>query len=187
MKNLFTAGFILAITTLACNDAADTTTTAADSSATDTVLVDHITTETKTAVLIPENPEAMLLYNIAESMYGDIALLQQGYNKATTGSIKILAKKFETEQDQLLGELKALSTKKGWPLPTGASVADQEMLGTLGGLDIPTYEKEWRAAVRNRLESNLKKLQIAKPEDEEVKIVAAKMVIKLKELIASIK
>jgi len=187
MKKILAAGFILAMTTLACNDASNTPPPPEDSRMTDTGLMDHITTETKTAVVIPANPDARLLYDIVEGMHGDIALLQQGYNKTTTASIKTLTKKLETQQEQLLEELEALNTKKAWPLPAGTSAADQEMLGTLGGLDMPTYEKEWRAAVRNRLEGHIKKLQTAKPEDEEVKVAVAKAASKLKEMFTNIK
>jgi len=187
MKKIFAAGFILAMTILACNNASDTTASPKDSSTTDTGLADHITTETKTAVVIPGNPEARLVHDIMESVYGDIALMQQGYNKTTTPSVKARAKKGETGSTALLEELKALHTKKGWPLPSGLSVADQEMLGALGGLDIPTYEKEWRTALRNRLESNIKKLQTAKTEDAEVKAAVTNAVSKLKGMLANLR
>jgi hypothetical protein len=187
MKKIFATGFILAMTTLACNDASNIPSPQEDSSMTDTGLMDHITTETKTAVVIPGSRDAQLVYDIVEGMHGDIALLQQGYNKTTTASIKIRAKKLETQENQLLEELEVLHTKKAWPLPAGVSVADQEMLGTLGGLDIPSYEKEWRDAVRNRLEGHIKKLQTAKPEDEEVKVAVVNAALKLKEMLTNIK
>ena len=131
--------------------------------------------------------DAKLVYELVESMNGGIALMEQAETKATTPGVKALAKKLDTEHSALTNDLKELATKKGWALPAGESEKDMKKRDDLGKEEVAEYEKDWLEALKDRHETNIKKLEDAKPTDADLKAAGEKGLPKLKALLADIK
>ncbi len=113
--------------------------------------------------------------------------MKQAQQKATTPDVKSLAKKLETEHKKLTDELIALAGKKGWTVPSGPSDEDsktiQDMTAEQNAAD---YEKKWLSTLKDKHETNIKKLEDAKSADADLKAAGEKAVPKLHELLSSI-
>ncbi|NIJ52830.1 DUF4142 domain-containing protein [Dyadobacter arcticus] len=127
-----------------------------------------------------------LVYDLVESMYGGIAVMKQGEEKATSPAVKALAIKLVKEHTKLTDDLKALATKKNWTLPRGESTDDKEKRDDLAEKTGNDYEKAWLEALADRHETNAKKLEDAKPEDADLKMAGEKGLPKIKELLGNI-
>lgn len=188
VKNLGLA-VIIAASVSACNDSA-TNTSGKDSlsaSSTDnatpttTTPADNTTTNTE-----PQSDDAKLVSELVESMYSGIAVMQQGQTKATSPSVKALAKKLETEHTKLTEDLKALAAKKGWTMPTCENADDAKKREDLAKETGAEYDKDWLEALKDRHETNIKKLEDSKTTDPDLKAAAAKGLPKLHELLGNI-
>jgi|GEM_PF-1980067 len=131
--------------------------------------------------------DAKLVYDLVESMYAGIALMKQGETKATDPGVKALAKKLDTEHSALTKDLKDLATKKGWTLPSGETESDIKKREDMGKEEVAAYQKDWLESLKDRHETNIKKLENAKPADADLKAAGEKGLPKLKELLAAIK
>ena len=166
----------------ACNDSATTPTTG------DSLKKDTMSTTPTTPNNNPpaQSDDAKLAYELIESMYSGIAVMKQGQQQATSPAVKALGKKLETEHTKLTEDLKALATKKGWTIPTGESADDMKKREDLAKETGTNYDKDWLAALKDRHETNIKKLEDHKTTDPDMQAAAAKGLPKLKELLASI-
>ncbi|MEJ7912775.1 MAG: DUF4142 domain-containing protein, partial [Chitinophagaceae bacterium] len=170
---------------ISCNDGRETSggndrTTIRDS-------MDSNNTDTTTAANTgAQNGDSKLVSELIESMYGGIALMQQGQEKAITPAVKSLAKKLETAHTALTNDLKDLVAKKGWTLPSGESADDIKTRTDMADDEAAEYEKEWLKALEDRHETNIKKLENANTQDADLQALSAKGLPKLKELLSSI-
>lgn len=175
---LVTAGMI------GCNDAA-TTAEKKDSmgTTTDPMTTEPAANENKTE----QSDDGKLVTELIESMNGGIALMQQGQTKATAQPVKDLAKKLETEHTKLTDDLKALAIKKGYTVPTSASADDTKMKDDMADDDVADYQKEWLSALKDKHETNIRKIEDSKTTDPDLQALAAKGLPKLRELLNNIK
>lgn len=133
-----------------------------------------------------QTDDANLVSELVQSMYGGIALMKQGQQKATAQPVKDLAKKLETEHTKLTDELKALGAKKGWTLPSAESDADMKKREDMADDEVDAYQKEWLSLLKDRHETNIGKLERHKTTDPDLQAASAKGLPKLKELLADI-
>lgn len=185
MKNILNLGLaLLAVVSLSnCSNSAKTS-SEIDSISADSAMEVKQDSVADTADAQGDDPK--LVYELVESMYGGIAVMKQGEEKATTPSVKALAAKLATEHTKLTEDLKALATKKNWALPVGESIDDKgkrEELAKKTGTD---YEKAWLEALADRHKTNIGKLESAKPNDPDLKLAGEKGLPKIKALLAEI-
>ena len=133
-----------------------------------------------------QGDEPKLVYDLVESMYGGIAVMKQGETNGASPAVKKLAAKLDKEHTKLTDDLKALATKKGWALPTGESMDDKEKRDDLAKKTGNDYDKAWLEALADRHETNIKKLEDAKPNDPDLKMAGQKGLPKIKELLSEI-
>lgn len=178
----------LAFIYMSCGDNSDNSTqTGTDSLAkTDTVQTAPVSTSGVT-----QDPstdaDGKLVYELVESMYAGIALMKDGTTKGKDVAFKELANKLVTEHTKLTKELETLSNKKNWKLPPGEPVADMQKRETMLKEDVDQFQKDWLQSLRERHETNIGKLENAKPSDADVKAAGEKGLPKIKELLSNIK
>lgn len=183
MRNVGMALFITAGLS-ACNSSASTTAENKDSLAQDntSTATGQMAGDSTTA----QSDDAKLVSELVESMYGGIALMKQGEQKATAKPVKDLAMKLDKAHTALTNDMKALAVKKGWSLPAGESSDDMKKREDMGKEDVADYQKDWLKALKDRHETNIKKLEDSKTTDPDLKAAAAKGLPKLHELLSSI-
>ncbi len=188
MKKKIVKNFVVATVLLAgfsCNDGTETAENNDNSSLQDSMG----TNTTRTASPETNNAEiddAELVSELIKSMYGGIALMQQGQKKATTPAVKNLAKQLETAHTSLTNDLKDLVAKKGWLFPSGESEDDIKKRNDMGDDEVAEYEKEWLKALEDRHETNIKKIENSNTQDADLQALSAKGLPKLKELLGNI-
>lgn len=191
MKNIirpFLGCMLSASLFISCSDS----TTKTETGSTDTTATTEAITSKDTASAVSsdtalQNQDAKLVFELTESMYAGIALMKDGVKKATNPAVSALAKKLVAEHTKLTKDLEVLSKKKGWPLPAGEPAADAEKRDEMGKENIAQFEKDWLAALRDRHETNIGKLEDAKPVDPDVKAAGEKGLPKIQELLGNIK
>ncbi len=133
------------------------------------------------------SPDASLVYQLVESMYGGIAVMKDGATKATNPSVKSLAQKLEITHTKLTNELKALAAKKNWKLPAGESAADMSTRADMAKMAPAEYEKAWLVALADRHQTNVAKIEAAHPVDADLKAARTKGLPVLKGLLTDIR
>lgn len=185
-KNIKNFGIALLVTAgmSACNDSANKTAENMDGDTSNSMsgTSGQMTTE-NTA----QSDDAKLVSELVESMHGGIALMQQGQQTATSPAVKNLAKKLETEHTGLTNELKELAAKKGWSVPASASSDDMKKMEDMADDNVNDYQKEWLEKLKDRHETNIKKLENSKTTDPDLQAASAKGLPKLRELLGNIK
>jgi len=174
----------------ACNNADKTTT----SGSTDTSAVAATSTtnnmpgaDTTTAISTTQTADAMLVSDLIGSMTAGIAVMKLGEQKATDPAVKALATKLTTTHTKLNDELKALAAKKGWSVPQSETPDDIQKREAMANEEVPAFQKQWLAALRERHETNIGKLESAQPMDADVKAAGEKGLPVIKSLLADIK
>lgn len=181
---IFGLALLVATGITACNNASTTT----ENKDTLTKTTEPIATEsTMNENKTEQSDDGKLVTELIESMNGGIALMKQGQTKATAKPVKDLAKKLETEHTKLTNDLKALATKKGYTIPASASAEDTKMQEDMADDDVADYQKEWLSALKNKHETNIKKIEDSKTTDPDLKALADKGLPKLRELLNNIK
>lgn len=177
----FVAGALVIAISASCTGSTENAQeTTADSSGITSMASDSVTS-------MSQDPDAKLVYELIESMYAGIALMKDGEKKATNSSVKTLAAKLVTEHSKLTKDLEALSAKKNWPLPSGEPSADRQKREEMGKEEVSKFQKDWLAALRDRHETNIAKLENASPSDPDVKAAGEKGLPKIKMLLSNIK
>lgn len=82
--------------------------------------------------------------------------------------------------------MKDLATKKGWSVPASASSGDTKMREDMADDDADDYQKQWLKELKDKHETNIKKLENSKSTDPDVQALAAKGLPKLRELLSNI-
>ncbi|WP_221393743.1 DUF4142 domain-containing protein [Dyadobacter sp. NIV53] len=182
VKNLGLALFVICSLTY-CTSKKDT---AGEQDSTSAVEATEDTQEMAEDSAKAEGDDPKLVYDLVESMYGGIAVMKQGEEMASSPAIKALAKKLDMAHTKLTEEMKALAMKKNWTLPTGESVDDKEKRDDLAKKTGSDYDKAWLDALEDRHETNIGKLEKAKPEDADLKMAGEKGLPKIKELLSEI-
>jgi putative membrane protein len=184
----FATGVLLTVISVSCNNssenAKDTTTDSSVNTTSATTSTAPVSAPTDS---MSQNPDAKLVYELTESMYAGIALMKDGEQKATNPAVKALAAKLVTEHSKLTKDLEALSAKKGWPLPSGEPSADMQKREAMNKEEVAQFQKDWLTSLRDRHETNIGKLENAKPSDPDVKAAGEKGLPKIKELLGDIK
>lgn len=183
---LFTAAVVLSLFSTSCSDGSEKANDSSKDSSVNTA-DENRPSVSSSADVISQNPDAKLIYELEESMYAGIALMKEGERKATDPTVKSLATQLVTEHSKLTTELEALSTKKSWPLPAGEPASDMQKREAMAKEDVSEFQKDWLAALRDRHETNIRKLENAQPSDPDVKAAGEKGLPKIKELLGKIK
>jgi len=185
MKNMLNLGLaLLAVVGLSSCSNSEKTGSEIDSLSADSAM--EVTQDSVADTAKAQGDDPKLVYELVESMYGGIAVMKQGEEKATTPAVKALATKLATEHTKLTEELKTLATKKNWTLPVGESIDDKgkrEELAKKTGTD---YDKAWLEALADRHKTNINKLENAKPTDPDLKTAGEMGLPKIKALLADI-
>lgn len=185
-RTLFCSSLIAVL--MSCNNSSDSTTsTDMDSSASTATTTTPPADNAPATDSLSSNPDAKLVYELEESMYAGIALMKEGVKKGTNPAFKGLASKLVTEHTKLTKELEDLSKKKNWPLPAGEPSADMQKRESMVTEDVAQFQKDWLQSLRDRHETNIGKLEDAKPSDLDVKAAGEKGLPKIKELLGNIK
>jgi len=143
--------------------------------------------DTAPAVNATQSADAMLISDLVGSMTAGIAVMKLGEQKATDPAVKALATKLTTTHTKLNDELKALAAKKGWTVPQSETPADVQKREAMANEEVPAFQKDWLAALRERHETNIGKLENARPTDADVKAAGEKGLPVIKSLLADIK
>jgi putative membrane protein len=185
MKNILNLGLALVFagSLVSCSNS-EKTASEKDSLSTDSAMEE--TQEVVSESADAQGDDAKLVYELVESMYGGIAVMKQGEEKATTPSVKALATKLVTAHTKLTEELKALATKKNWTLPVGESTDDKAKREDLAKKTGTDYEKAWLEALADRHKTNIGKLEDAKPVDADLKAAGAMGLPKIQALLKDI-
>ena len=178
------SALLLACSVFACNDGDSTTAEINASAIKDSV--NNTTNQVSNENTSVQTGDAKLLSELIESLYGGIALMKQGRQKATTPAVKELAEELEKDHTVLTEELKALVAKKGWTLPAGESADDRQKREGMADDQVADYEEEWVSALKDRHETNIKKIENFKSTDADLQVLGARGLPKLRELLVNI-
>lgn len=129
-----------------------------------------------------QSEDAVLVYELIESMYAGIALMKQGQTKAVNEQVRTLAKKLESEHTTLTNNLEQLARKKGWDVPTSAAQKDEDKLEDMEEKDGESYDKKWLKLLRKRHKTNIGKIEDSQTDDPAMQAMAAEGLPKLRAL-----
>ena len=133
-----------------------------------------------------QSADKKLVFELIESMYAGIALMMQAQQKKLSPDVLDLAEKLETTHTKLTEELKMYASGQGWLIPAGELEKDIEVRQSMAKEDNNTYQQHWLAALRNRHETNIAKLENAKPTDPKLESMGKKGLSTLKDLLSDI-
>jgi putative membrane protein len=185
MKNIFNLGLTL-VTVISLSSCSNSEKTGSEKDSLSADSAMEVTQDSVADSASMQGDDPKLVYELVESMYGGIAVMKQGEEKATTPSVKALATKLATEHTKLTEELKALATKKNWTLPVGESTDDKSKREDLAKKTGTDYDKAWLEALADRHKTNIGKLEDAKPTDPDLKAAGQMGLPKIKALLADI-
>ncbi len=130
--------------------------------------------------------DQQLASELIESMYAGIALMGQAQHKAMSKDALDLAEKLQKTHTKLTEELKMYESDQGWLIPAGEKDEDVNKRQEMAKKNGEEYEQAWLSALRDRHETNIRKLEIAEPEDPKLKRMGEKSLSTLKDLLSDI-
>ncbi len=145
-----------------------------------------MTNNNETLERATQSADQKLISELIESMYGGIALMAQAQHKSMARDAIDLAEKLQKSHTKLTEELKMYESDQGWLIPAGETNEDVENRQNMAKKNGEEYQQEWLSFLRERHETNIKKLENAEPSDPKLKKMGEKGLSSLKDLLSDI-